>query len=69
MKWISQLTSDQLFWVRVLAGAQVMSKVKNEKQLYFSQRYINLVDKESEDSLIHIDDKKSRIRNRLYLYQ
>src|SRR3990167_7781995 len=22
VKWISQLTSDQLFWVRVLAGAQ-----------------------------------------------
>lgn len=22
VKWISQLTSDQLFWVRVLVGAQ-----------------------------------------------
>ena len=25
VKWISQLTSDQLFWVRVLAGAQMAS--------------------------------------------
>jgi len=26
VKWISQLTSDQLFWVRVLAGAQNTQK-------------------------------------------
>lgn len=26
VKWISQLTSDQSFWVRVLAGAQMSRK-------------------------------------------
>jgi hypothetical protein len=28
VKWISQLTSDQLFWVRVLAGAHIIKTPK-----------------------------------------
>ena len=40
VKWISQLTSDQLFWVRVLAGAL---EVRGKDVLLFPIRGYGLV--------------------------